>query len=324
LGEFELIARLCADLPQSRRTILGVGDDCAVLAASRHQQVITIDSMVEGVHFRLNWTTPEELGARALAVNLSDVAAMGATPTFCVINLAIRPGLEAAFFDQLYAGLRQTARNEQVDIVGGNITRADQFAITITLLGEAQAGIMRRDRARPGDHIYVTGTLGDAALGLRLLDRKVKARGAARDFLIDRFLRPTARIAAGRKRARIKPAPAAIDISDGLWQDLGHILERSGVGAEIELRAIPLSPAYCVVKGDDPELALTGGEDYELLFCTKAMFSNSALAKKLGVQVTRIGRIVATKGARLLDDGHPVADLTQRLSGWDQLRSVRK
>ncbi len=318
-----MIARLCADLPQSRRTILGVGDDCAVIAASRRQQVVTIDSVVEGVHFKLEWTTPEALGARALAVNLSDVAAMGATPTCCVVNLAIRPGLDARFFDRLYAGLRKAAIDEQVDIVGGNITRADQLALTITLLGEVQAGVMRRDRARSGDHIYVTGTLGDAALGLRILDGKVKARGPARAFLLGRFLGPTAQVAAGKKLARIKPAPAAIDISDGLWQDLGHVLERSGVGAEIESRTIPLSPAYHAVYGDDPKLALIGGEDYELLFCTKSSFAEATLTRKLGVRVTRIGRIVSKPGARLMDDGHPVAGLSRRLAGWDQLRSTR-
>ncbi|HXD90969.1 MAG TPA: thiamine-phosphate kinase, partial [Candidatus Binataceae bacterium] len=264
LREFDLIERLCAKLPQGRRTILGVGDDCAVLAPARGRQVVTIDSMVEGIHFKLAWTNPEMLGARALTVNLSDVAAMGATPTACVINLAIREGLNAVFFDRLYAGLMQAARDAGVDIVGGNITRADQLSITITLLGEVGDRLMRRDRARVGDAIYVTGTLGDAALGLRILQGQVRARGESRKYLIDRFLAPSARIAAGKKLARLDPAPAAIDISDGLWQDLGHILDRSNVGAEIEVDAIPLSTAYRAVNGDNPEVALRGGDDYEL------------------------------------------------------------
>jgi thiamine-monophosphate kinase len=323
LREFDLIERLCANLPRSPRTLLGVGDDCAVLAPSRRKQVITIDSMVEGVHFKLAWTTPDALGARALIVNLSDVAAMGANPTACVINVAIREGLNAAFFDRLYAGVRRAARDAGVDIVGGNITRADQLSITITLLGEVRDGVMRRDRAHAGDAIYVTGTIGDAALGLQILQGQVQARGARRKFLIDRFVKPTARLEAGQRLARISPLPAAIDLSDGLWQDLGHVLDRSGVGAEIEAESIPLSPAYRMVKGDDPEVALNGGDDYELLFCTPPRLSDSALARKIGVRVTRIGQIVAGQGARLLEPGGAVSNGSRRLSGWDQLRDLK-
>ncbi len=135
---------------------------------------------------------------------------------------------------------------------------------------------------------------------------------------------PTARIEAGKKLARINPAPAAIDLSDGLWQDLGHILNRSGVGAEIEVDAIPLSAAYRAVNADNPELALKGGDDYELLFCTPARVSDAALARRIGVRVTRIGRIVAGKGARLLDHGRTIGDRSRRLRGWDQLETTRE
>ncbi len=229
-GEFELIARLCADLRVSRRVILGVGDDCAILAPSRAPQLVTIDSMVEGVHFKLKWGTPRVLGERALTVNLSDIAAMGGYPTACVINLAVRPGLSAEWMDDLYAGLRAAAGRAGVDIVGGNITRAAELSITVALIGEARSRPLRRDNARPGDEIYVTGTLGDAAAGWRILERKLRPVGPERSFLVARFLKPAARLAAGQALARMSPAPAAIDISDGLLQDLGHILERSGVG----------------------------------------------------------------------------------------------
>jgi thiamine-monophosphate kinase len=321
-GEFELIARLCAKLRPGRRTILGAGDDCAILARGRAPQLITIDSMVEGVHFRLDWTTPEALGARALTVNLSDIAAMGGVPTAGVVNLAIRPGLPATFFDRLYTGLCKLARAAKVAIVGGNVTRADQLAITIAILGDAPGGVMRRDRARLGDAVYVTGTLGDAALGLRILEQRAAARGVARKFLISRFLAPTGRVGAGRKLAAIHPVPSAIDISDGLWQDLGHILERSRVGAEIDAESIPLSSAYRTVFGDDPELALTGGEDYELLFCTSSRLSPANLSRRLGVPVTRIGRIVKGRGAKLLQNGQPRHALARRYAGFDQLRNA--
>jgi thiamine-monophosphate kinase len=205
--------------------------------------------------------------------------------------------------------------------VGGNVTSADALAITITLIGVARRSALRRDAARPGDDIFVTGTLGDAAIGWRIMAGKVRARGSSRRFLMDRFLQPVARLAVGQHLAKIKPAPAAIDISDGLWQDLGHVLERSGVGAEIEAGAIPVSPAYRAVAADDLEFALSGGEDYELLFCLRPGHSEAALARRLGVPVRRIGQIVAGRGARMIGEvgGRKIA--APRVVGWDQLRA---
>ncbi|MBI3759590.1 MAG: thiamine-phosphate kinase [Deltaproteobacteria bacterium] len=320
-GEFELIARLTAKLRQGPRTILGPGDDCAIIAPSRSPQLVTIDSMVEGVHFQIGWGTPESLGARALTVNLSDIAAMGGVPTSCVVNLAIRPGLGVRFFDRLYAGLAGAAAAAGTDIVGGNVTNAETFSITIALMGETAASVLRRDSARPGDEIFVTGTVGDAALGWRILAGKLRARGASRKFLIDRFLQPTARLNAGQRLARIKPTPTAIDISDGLWQDLGHVLERSGVGAEIEADAIPLSPAYREVMVDDLELALGGGEDYELLFFLQPGHSEAALTRRLGVPIRRIGKIVPGHRA-ILNGGAKLGGIAvPRFGGWDQLKA---
>jgi thiamine-monophosphate kinase len=321
LGEFELIARLCAPLPRRRRTLLGPGDDCAILAPSRASQLVTIDSMVEGVHFNLKWGTPELLGSRSLTVNLSDIAAMGGKPTSCVINLAIRPGLKPSFFDRLYRGLGKTAAESGVDIVGGNITSAKQFSITIALFGDVGEEPMLRDNARPGDAIYVTGTVGDAALGLRILEGKFKPKGRPRKFLLDRYLNPTARLDAGRALARIRPTPAAIDLSDGLWQDLGHILERSEVGAEIDPALLPISPAYQAVAGGDTSYALRGGDDYELLFCMRPGASEAALGRRLGVQVRQIGKIVRGRGATLVSDGKVSEGSDRRFRGWDQLRA---
>jgi thiamine-monophosphate kinase len=329
-GEFELIARITAKLRQSRRTILGPGDDCAILRRPRAAQLITIDSIIERVHFNLEWGTPEALGARALTVNLSDIAAMGGVPSACVVNLAVRSGLGARFFDRLYAGLAGAADAAGVDIVGGNVTGADALAITIALLGETGSCVLRRDAARPADEIFVTGTVGDAALGWRILAGELRVSGAARKFLIDRFLNPAARLTAGQRLARLNPAPAArnsdarapaaIDVSDGLWQDLGHVLERSGVGAEIEAAAIPLSPAYRAVKGDDLELAIGGGEDYELLFCLQPGHSEAALTRRLGVPVHRIGTIVRGRDTTLIGANAHHAKVAPRAGGWDQLR----
>jgi thiamine-monophosphate kinase len=320
-SEFELIARLSAGISLSRRTILGVGDDCAIVSRPRGQVLLTIDSIVEKVHFDLRWGTPEALGARALAVNLSDIAAMGGRPTACVVNLGVREGIESRTLERIYSGLRDAAREAATDIVGGNITRARELSITIAILGEAGRGVMRRDAARPGDEIFVTGTLGDAALGWRLLAGKLRTRGdarndrAAKEYLVERFLNPQARLYAGQRLAALRPAPAAIDVSDGLMQDLGHILERSGVGAEIDASRIPVSSAYRVLMGGDPVQALTGGEDYELIFCTRPGHSESELSRRLRVAVRRIGTIVRGKRLNVIGAGAPIA------AGWDQLRS---
>jgi thiamine-monophosphate kinase len=319
LAEFELIGRLVKRLPITRRTILGPGDDCAILAPSKRPQLFTIDSMLEGVHFRLEWGPAEKLGAKSLAVNLSDIAAMGGTPTACVINLAIREGLGARFFDRLYAGVRKVAKRYNTDVVGGNVTRADRLAITVALLGEASRGVMRRDLARAGDDIFVTGTVGDSSAGLAILGGKIQAGGGARKFLIERHLNPTPRIEAGLALAKMRPTPAAIDISDGLLQDLGHILARSRVGAEIDATAIPLSPAYHAAMAGDLALALGGGEDYELLFCLRPGFSEQALTRALGVSVRRIGCV--TKKPRSVIVRGTEGARVPKLRGWDQLRA---
>jgi thiamine-monophosphate kinase len=320
-SEFELIARLSAGIRVSRRTILGVGDDCAIISRPRGDTLFTIDSLVENVHFDLRWCPPQPLGARALAVNLSDIAAMGGHPTACVVNLGVRKGITSRTLERIYSGLREAAREASTDIVGGNITRARELSITIAILGEVRRGVMRRDAARPGDEIFVTGTLGDAALGWRILAGKLKGRSdakknlAARKYLVERFLHPHARLYAGQRLAALRPAPAAIDVSDGLMQDLGHILERSGVGAEIDASRIPVSPAYRTLMGDDLAHALTGGEDYELIFCVKAGHRESELSRRLRVEVRRIGTIV--RGKRLKVIGYSASIV----AGWDQLRS---
>ncbi len=312
-GEFDLIARLTEGLPRSRRTVLGVGDDCAILRASPAGRLLTIDSVVEGVHFDVSWGAPEALGARALAVNLSDIAAMGGRPTACVVNLAVRRGLDVAFFERLYAGLKAEATRARIDIVGGNITRARELSITIALVGDAAAQSLRRDTARIGDEIFVTGTVGDAAAGWRILAGKLRALGAARTHLVNRFLRPAARMLAGQRLASMRPVPTAIDISDGLLQDLGHILERSKVGAEVDANSVPLSRFYRALMGRDLSLALGGGEDYELLFCLRPGHRESDLARRLQIPVRRIGAIVRGDRLRVLGARVPFA------AGYDQL-----
>jgi len=244
---------------------------------------------------------------------------MGGVPLAAVVNLGVPPSPKKTFFDSLYAGLHDDARRARVDIIGGNVVRADVLSITITILGELRGPALRRDAARTGDSVFVTGTIGDAAAGLRILDGKIRARGAALNYLVDRFLLPTARLEAGRRLARLTPTPAAIDVSDGLLQDLGHILKRSGVAAEIATDSIPLSPAYRAAVGDDPALAMGGGDDYELLFCARTGLSAAALGKRIGIAVSRIGRIVPGRGTISLTGRYAAS----APAGWDQLRSRR-
>jgi thiamine-monophosphate kinase len=229
----------------------------------------------------------------------------------------VRENIASRTLERIYSGLRDAAREASTDIVGGNITRARELSITIALIGEAGSGVMRRDAARVGDEIFVTGTLGDAALGWRILAGKLKAKKnrAATKYLVERFLSPHARLYAGQRIAMLRPTPAAIDVSDGLMQDLGHILERSGVGAEIDASRIPVSPAYRALMGDDLEHALTGGEDYELIFCVKRGHSESELSRRLRVGVHRIGKIVRGKRLNVIGASAPI------VAGWDQLRS---
>jgi thiamine-monophosphate kinase len=318
-GEFQLISRLCRGLRNSPRTLLGPGDDCAVLAVGGIKQLITIDSLVEGVHFKLEWFAPQQLGARALGVNLSDIAAMGGRPAACVIDLALRDNLPKNFAERLYAGLKRAARAAGIDIAGGNVTRAAQVIITVALLGRAGRAVLRRDGARAADDIFVTGTLGDAALGWRILDGRLSAPPHAREFLVGRYISPIARLNAGVALARLRPVPAAIDLSDGLAGDLRHILKASGVGAELDARLIPVSAAYRAVAGEDLTLALSGGDDYELLFCMAARYSERELTRRLGVRVTRIGRIVRrSRGFRIKN--LPAKADSRALRGWDHLR----
>jgi thiamine-monophosphate kinase len=294
--------------------VLGPGDDCAILKTRGANLLFTVDSLVEGVHFALGWMRGRDLGARALTVNLSDIAAMGGRPTACVVNLALRDGIETRVVDQIYAGLEDAAATADVDIVGGNINRARELSITIAMLGELRGTAMRRDSARIGDQIFVTGTLGDAALGWRLLAGKLQApKGKSRTHLIDRYVRPAARLAAAQNLVSLRPMPAAIDISDGLLQDLEHILERSKVGAEIDALAVPVSSAYRSIVGEDLSYALGGGEDYELLFCARPRYSESEFGRRLGLPVRQIGRIVRGRGLKVTG--------AAKIAGWDQLRS---
>lgn len=307
IGEFGLISLLEAALPdevrQNAALELGIGDDAAIWQPSFGASVvITTDSLVEEVHFRLDWTDWKSLGHKALAVNVSDLAAMGATPKVAVVTLGLRGSERIADLVALYAGMGDVARRYGMVIAGGDIVRSPfGLALHITALGELQ-GTQRltRSGARPGDIIGVTGTLGASAAGMHLLAGNAGLRQAATaDMLVQAHLRPEPRVPLGQV-LREGGASAAMDLSDGLMGDLPKILAASNVSTEIDLRAIPVAAA---VRSLFPDQWLTfatrGGEDYELLFTVPEdrWPALAASLNELGGHVQAIGRIVPTDGA---------------------------
>lgn len=309
LGEFELIARYFSR--PARRSPLGVGDDCALLAPAPGMQLaVSSDLLVEGRHF-LSTVDPQRLGHKALAVNLSDLAACGARPLAFTLALAM-PRVDEAFLDGFARGLYALADAHDVDLVGGDTT-AGQLAICITVFGEVPAGqALLRSGARPGDDVWVShppgGGLGDARLALETFRGRVAA-GADFERLRQAMECPQPRVALGVALRGI--ATGAIDLSDGLVGDLGHVLERSGVGATVDVDALPKSPALAAMPAAlQRECTIAGGDDYELLFTagTSARAAVRDAAGSAGVAVTRIGTIDAAPGLRWVDaTGAPVA-----------------
>jgi thiamine-monophosphate kinase len=292
MTEFELIDRFVRVLPQAGEgVVLGPGDDAALLRAPAGEDLAaTVDAVVEGVHFDARFSA-EDVGWKALAVNLSDVAAMGARPRWALVALALPRGTSTARVEGVARGLGACARRHGVAVVGGNVTRAAELAVTVTVVGSVRRGrALRRDGARPGDVVLVSGTVGDAALGVE--------PGAAAP-LAARQRRPAPRLELGRALAGI--ASSAVDVSDGLVQDLGHVCAASGVAAEVRAGDLPLSPAYrAATRGRDAPWtpALAGGEDYELLVTVAPHRLAAALraARRAGTPLTAIGEIRRARG----------------------------
>jgi thiamine-monophosphate kinase len=322
LGEFELIARYFTR--PARRAVLGVGDDCALLAPTPGMQMaISSDMLVEGRHF-LKTVAPDALGHKALAVNLSDLAACGAAPLGFTLALAL-PRVDAAFLAGFSQGLFALADAHDIELVGGDTT-AGPLAICITVLGEVPPGqALRRDGARAGDDLWVShpldGGLGDARLALEAF--RGHATLADDDFARARraMERPQPRVALGLALRGI--ARSAIDLSDGLLGDLGHILARSGVGARLDYAALPRSATLAAQPaGVQRQCLLQGGDDYELLFSASPDASAAVLqaAATAGVSVTRIGSAESTPGLRLLEPQGTVRAMSAR--GFDHFRDT--
>lgn len=314
LSEFDFIDKI-----KFEHRLNYVGDDCAVFPKDdKTDLVITSDLLVEDVDFRIDWTTPEFLGHKALAVSLSDIAAMGASPQFAMLSIGIPQGLwKTDLIDRFYAGWHELARQFGVELIGGDTSRTpDTFVIDSTVLGEVPRGkATLRSGAKPGDLLFVSGFLGGAAAGLQLLETGVRFDGslpAPIKHLLFRQLQPLAQVRTAIHLQSHALSTSMIDISDGLSSELGHLAKASGVGCRIDLGAIPVDPAIAAVSQEfelDPtELALHGGEDFELLLAVDE--KNFSAVSDLGFH--HIGKVTESVGELELIDGSTVTRLAPK------------
>jgi thiamine-monophosphate kinase len=306
-GEFELIGRHFTGRGARREDVLaGVGDDGAVVVPPPGAElVLALDTLVDGVHFPAGFDA-RFVGHRALAVNLSDLAAMGAEPAWALLGLTI-PSPDEHWLAGFSAGFDALARRHGVALVGGDTTRGP-LTVTVTLAGTVPEGAaLGRAGARAGDDVWVSGTPGDAAAGLQILQGRLNAQGRAREALLARFQSPQARVALGVALRGI--ATACIDLSDGLLGDLGKLCAASGVGADLASRELPLSAGLCSVAlpQDRVRFALAGGDDYELLFTADPVHRTRLAALDAGVVLRRIGAVTAGGGV-LVDGAAPPRD----------------
>lgn len=336
VGEFDLIQRLARIIgPATSPDLLtGIGDDTAVIAApaSGRHWLWTIDAQVEGVHFRRDLMEPEDIGYRAMAVNVSDIAAMGGKPRFALVSLMIPADTKASYIESIYQGLSEAAAAFSVEVVGGNITRHNNLVLDVAVLGEASpSGAVKRHGARPGDKIVVTGKLGASAAGLWWLREGKKRCGMAvteADVapLVAAYRRPKPRLAEAAAAVGTGGVTAMMDISDGLAGDLHHICQAGNVGARLDLTKLPVSSSTWAVAGmagvDIREWILGGGEDFELLMAVspeKVDQVQRSVAEATGTPVTVVGEIrPQAEDVMIADSEGRISPLPA--SGWDHLK----
>lgn len=336
ISEFGLIKRIARKTKvKDKSVIVGIGDDAAVIISPiptllsgsvvGPPLLVTTDSLIEDVHFRKD-CPPDALGWKALAVNISDIAAMGGVPEYFLLSLGIPAGKSIEYIDRFIEGLTDAAQKYGVSLIGGDTTSSpDRFYISVTAFGKGGENVLLRSGAGPGDTIFVTGTLGDSALGLKMLEEEaIKSvedeKSLLTSQLIDRHMRPTPRVREGIQLAKSGMVTSMIDISDGLLGDLGHICEESSVGARIWIDSIPLSQGFICFsnKFGGIDLALSGGEDYELLFTVRHKDLNTFISMTGGGGYTPIGEIV--NGSDLEVIGSDGSRYLPKSRGYDHFR----
>lgn len=307
--------------------VVGVGDDAAILDPRPHPGVLTTDMLVEGVHFEIGATSAHDLGHKAVTVNVSDVAAMGGSPRYAVACVAVSPRLEASWVMELYGGMRQASADYGMVLVGGDTSRSDRAVLSVTVLGEVGSGRhVTRSGAQPGDALVVTGELGGSAGGLRVAQAKHERQTEALSSpwgraLVARHERPVARVGEGQTLAAAR-ATAMMDLSDGLGIDLARLCEESGCGARVRLADIPLAEGLEELQKlmdiEPLDLALHGGEDYELLATVPKEAvapTREALLERFDIELTEIGEITAEPGLVAVSDDGTEDPLEPK--GWD-------
>jgi thiamine-monophosphate kinase len=314
IGEHALIQRIRGRIPPAPEfVIVGIGDDAAVVEPERNTvEVLTTDCLVEGVHFDQTFCGPADIGHKALAVNLSDLAAMGAAPRVALLSLVLPPGLSVASLDALVDGMAALAARARISIVGGNIARSPgPLIVEVTVTGSVhRRGVLTRSGARAGDELYVTGVLGGAALGLRQLRDDPSSGGRA----VERYRRPEPRLRFGVMLGRNRVTRTCIDLSDGLADGVRQIGQASGVGAVVDASALPIEASATLSD------ALGGGEDYELLFAVSPRMRSRLKHVQRRVSdlvVTRIGRLTSN-GALLLNRDGRTEELPPGFEHFDE------
>lgn len=336
MGEFPLI-ELVADLvgrgekdaPASSaggRLLIGIGDDASLWHCRNTFELATTDTLVAGVHFTVPEATWHELGWKALAINLSDIAAMGGLPRYCLVTLGLTAETAVEEVLQFYRGLLELAEPWGVVVAGGDFVASPVLTITVAVVGEAPTAldgspqVLRRSAAQVGEAIAVTGHLGSSAGGCRLLSQKLSFDRETATWLRRAHLQPEPRLAEGRAlvEAGIR---AAIDVSDGLVDDLAKLCRASGVGARINLEAIPVHPKLQAAFPQDwREMALSGGEDYELLFAAPRE-TVADVARRVRVPITVIGQVMPGQGVTVVDERDEALSIGK--GGWDHFRAQR-
>jgi thiamine-monophosphate kinase len=327
MGEFgliDLLAKTIADTSGKTTNLppltINIGDDAAAWPLKSGTQLATIDSLIENVHFTLSTITWEELGWKSLAVNLSDIAAMGGIPEYALVSLGLPEDTDSEDVTALYRGMAELAGRYRVAIAGGDTCRSPAVMITVTILGTDTGEPLRRSSAQTGEKIAVTGHLGGAAAGMDMLKNSLNPGTEISASLRSAFNKPVPRVTEGQLLAR-NGIRTAIDISDGFLADLGHITAMSGVSARVNIDSLPVYPPAVHVYGEKAlEIALSGGEDYELLFTGPAE-KIEKIKKECSCPVTVVGEITEGKSGdiELIDtSGNPV-NLTK--SGWEHFRS---
>ena len=302
LTEKELILAIRKEFSSLKPGISqGIGDDAAVIRVGNKYSIITKDLLIEGSHFRLNFQSPYLLGRKSLNVNLSDIAAMGGSPEYVLLGLGIPSRQEPTWLDQFFTGVKSVVEKEKIALIGGDIVRAQKVTVSVTVIGKGEK-VIKRSGAKPGHILYVSGTLGDAAQGLRLLKKGIRlGAGRKTDFLLRAFLDPVPQLSLGKMLSRLNLASAMIDISDGLSVDTAHLCQESHYGAEIFTDKIPVSSQLRAVQKQPYFLTLHGGEDYQLLFSVppKKVSQLSKVEKEF--RITPVGRIIKDKHVFLVD-----------------------